>query len=177
MVKKTIYRTDGEKVIDMHIEKGIRQSDIRKVVKWTNLRDSDFLKQYAGDKWSFPLSEVQVAAEKESIYSILIGKVFIGMIQVLKQDQSSVHIGRFLLNPEETGRGIGTRALKYFCRIPFEERNLEFITLNVAETNKAAQRCYQKCGFTIIQKESRNGNSILKMVLQRPYLINSDCKK
>lgn len=74
MVKKTIYRTDGEKVIDMHIEKGIRQSDIRKVVKWTNLRDSDFLKQYAGDKWSFPLSEVQVAAEKESIILFLLEK-------------------------------------------------------------------------------------------------------
>ena len=99
--------------MNIHIKKGIRQADIKKIVRWTNTRNSEFLRQYAGDKWSFPLSEMQVSEEQDSIYSILRDKEFIGMIQVIKQEQDRVHIGRFLLNPNKTGKGIGTEALKY----------------------------------------------------------------
>ena len=43
--------------MNIHIEKGIRQADIKEIVRWTNTRNPEFLCQYAGDKWSFPLSE------------------------------------------------------------------------------------------------------------------------
>lgn len=105
--------------MNIHIEKGIRQADIKKIVRWTNARNSEFLCQYAGDKWSFPLSETQVSEERDSIYSILRGREFIGMIQVLAQDGNRIHIGRFLLNPDEAGKGIGTAALTSFCKILF----------------------------------------------------------
>ena len=87
------------------------------------------------------------------------------MIQVLAQDGNRIHIGRFLLNPDEVGKGIGTAALTSFCKILFREMKAEAITLNVAETNDAAQKCYQKCGFTVLKKECRNGKNIRKMVL------------
>ena len=38
-------------------------------------------------------------------------------------------------------------------------------TNDAAETNDAAQKCYQKCGFTVLKKECRNGKNIRKMVL------------
>ena len=110
--------------MNIHIKKGIRQADIKKMVRWTNTRNSEFLRQYAGDKWSFPLSEMQVSEE-----------------------QDRVHIGRFLLNPNKTGKGIGTEALNNFCKILFNEGKIGIITLNVAEFNKSARRCYEKCGL------------------------------
>ena len=148
-------------------KKGIRQADIKKIVRWTNTRNSEFLRQYAGDKWSFPLSEMQVSEEQDSIYSILRDKEFIGMIQVIKQEQDRVHIGRFLLNPNKTGKGIGTEALNNFCKILFNEGKIGIITLSVAEFNKSARRCYEKCGFTVYDERYKNGNRTLKMWLVR----------
>ena len=153
--------------MNIHIEKGIRQEDIKKIVRWTNARNPEFLCQYAGDKWSFPLSEMQVSEEQDSIYSILRDKEFIGMIQVIKQEQDRAHIGRFLLNPNKTGKGVGTEALKNFCKILFDDEKIGIITLNVAEFNKSAQRCYEKCGFTIYDEMYKNGNRTLKMRLIR----------
>lgn len=153
--------------MNIHIKKGIRQADIKKIVRWTNTRNSEFLRQYAGDKWSFPLSEMQVSEEQDSIYSILRDKEFIGMIQVIKQEQDRVHIGRFLLNPNKTGKGIGTEALNNFCKILFNEGKIGIITLNVAEFNKSARRCYEKCGFTVYGEGYKNGNRTLKMRLVR----------
>ncbi len=130
--------------MNIHIKKGIRQADIKKIVRWTNTRNSEFLRQYAGDKWSFPLSEMQVSEE-----------------------QDRVHIGRFLLNPNKTGKGIGTEALNNFCKILFNEGKIGIITLNVAEFNKSARRCYEKCGFTVYDERYKNGNRTLKMWLVR----------
>ncbi len=153
--------------MNIHIEKGIRQADIKKIVRWTNTRNPEFLCQYAGDKWSFPLSEMQVSEEQDSIYSILRDKEFIGMIQVIKQEQDRAHIGRFLLNPNKTGKGVGTEALKNFCKILFDDEKIGIITLNVAEFNKSAQRCYEKCGFTVYGERHKTGNRTLKMWLVR----------
>ena len=130
--------------MNIQIKKGIRQEDIKKIVRWTNTRNSEFLRQYAGDKWSFPLSEMQVSEE-----------------------QDRVHIGRFLLNPNKTGKGIGTEALNNFCKILFNEGKIGIITLNVAEFNKSARRCYEKCGFTVYDERYKNGNRTLKMWLVR----------
>ena len=153
--------------MNIHIEKGIRQADIKKIVRWTNTRNPEFLCQYAGDKWSFPLSEMQVSEEQDSIYSILRDKEFIGMIQVIKQEQDRAHIGRFLLNPNKTGKGVGTEALKNFCKILFDDEKIGIITLNVAEFNKSAQRCYEKFGFTVYGERHKTGNRNLKMWLVR----------
>lgn len=153
--------------MNIRIKKGIRQPDIRKIVRWTNARNAEFLRQYAGDKWNFPLSEMQVFSEKDSIYSIMMEQDFIGMIQVLEQEEDTIHIGRFLLNPAKTGKGIGTEVLNNFCKILFEDRKIGAITLNVAEFNKSAQRCYEKCGFIIYDEMYKNGNRTLKMRLVR----------
>ena len=110
---------------------------------------------------------MQVSEEHDSIYSIMMEKEFIGMIQVIKQEQDRVHIGRFLLNPNKTGKGIGTEALNNFCKILFDEGKIGIITLNVAELNKSARRCYEKCGFTIYDEMYKNGNRTLKMQLVR----------
>ena len=42
--------------------------------------------------------------------------------------------------------------------IRFDDGKIGIITLNVAEFNKSAQRCYEKCGFTIYDEMYKNGN-------------------
>lgn len=51
--------------------------------------------------------------------------------------------------------------------IRFDDGKIGIITLNVAEFNKSAQRCYEKCGFTIYDEMYKNGNRTLKMRLIR----------
>lgn len=131
----------------LDVESGIAKESIRSVLEWTNERGREFLFQYAGDGWSYPLTAEQIEAEREGIYSIYRGGCFAGMIQIVKQEGDNIHVGRFLLDPTLTGRGLGTAALQKFCRMIFRERQAASITLNVLEQNAAARRCYSKCGF------------------------------
>lgn len=54
------------------------------------------------------------------------------------------------------GKGYGTDAVITLCRFGFEEMNLHKIKATVFSFNKAAIRCYEKCGFEkegILKKE------------------------
>ena len=50
----------------------------------------------------------------ENKFSIFNEEEFIGMIQEVRIEEDNIHIGRFVLNPQKTGLGFGTEALKEF---------------------------------------------------------------
>lgn len=60
-----------------------------------------------------------------------------------------MHIGRFLIDPQKQGRGLGTEALKGFLEILFENKHIRSITLTVFDHNQEAIRLYEKLGFKI----------------------------
>ena len=153
----------------IHLNNGLSENDIDLILDWTNSKDAEFLRQFAGEKWSYPLTKKQIQNESGSIYSIFQDDKFVGMIQVISKENDNAHIGRFLLNPNETGKGIGTTALKLFCKQLFDsDIELKSITLNVREVNKAAQRCYAKCGFMVSKEFWENGKvARMQMRLKR----------
>ena len=135
------------------IKQGMTQPDLAKVLEWTNTRGAEFLHQYAGVLWKFPLTDKQVLDEIDGTYSIFESGGFTGMIQVMWRKDSNAHLGRFLIDPDRTGRGIGTEALKTFCRMLFEEeKTLQSISLSVYEFNTRARNCYVDCGFAETEK-------------------------
>ena len=133
----------------IEIKAGINDKNKNDIVKWTNEKGKDFLEQWAGASLDFPLTESQIDDLKD-IYSIFCENEFVGIIQKIRKEMDNVHIGRFLINPELTGRGLGKRALIEFINLMFQYEDVNSITLNVFDYNVGAKKLYEKVGFKVV---------------------------
>lgn len=127
----------------------INDNNKNDIVKWTNEKGKDFLEQWAGKSLDFPLTESQIDDLKD-IYSIFCENEFVGIIQKIRKEIDNIHIGRFLINPELTGKGLGKRALIEFINLIFQDENVNSITLNVFDYNAGAKKLYEKVGFEVV---------------------------
>jgi len=134
---------------NIKIINGINDKNKNDIVKWTNEKGKDFLEQWAGKSLDFPLMESQIDDLKD-IYSIFCENEFVGIIQKIRKEIDNIHIGRFLINPELTGRGLGKRALIEFINLIFQDENVNSITLNVFDYNVGAKKLYEKVGFKVV---------------------------
>ena len=132
------------KIID-----GINDNNKSDIVKWTNEKGRNFLEQWAGKSLDFPLTESQIDDLKD-IYSIFCENEFVGIIQKIRKENDNIHIGRFLINPELAGKGLGKRALIEFINLIFQNEDVNSITLNVFDYNVGAKKLYEKVGFKVV---------------------------
>ena len=132
------------KIID-----GINDNNKNDIVKWTNEKGKGFLEQWAGKSLDFPLTVSQID-NMSNVYSIFCKNEFIGIIQKIREETENVHIGRFLINPELTGKGLGKRALIEFINLIFQDEDGNSITLNVFDYNAGAKKLYEKVGFEVV---------------------------
>ena len=137
------------KVENIKIIKGINDKNKNDIVKWTNEKGKDFLEQWAGKSLDFPLTESQIDDLKD-IYSIFCENEFVGIIQKIRKEHDNIHIGRFLINPELVGRGVGKKALIEFINLIFQDEDVNSITLNVFDYNVGAKKLYEKVGFKVV---------------------------
>ena len=133
----------------IEIKAGINDNNKNDIVKWTNEKGRNFLEQWAGKSLDFPLTESQIDDLKD-IYSIFCENEFVGIIQKIRKEMDNVHIGRFLINPELTGRGLGKKALIEFINLIFQDEDVNSITLNVFDYNVGAKKLYEKVGFEVV---------------------------
>ena len=136
-------------VENIKIIKGINDNNKNDIVKWTNEKGRNFLEQWAGKSLDFPLAIGQID-KLDNIYSIFCENEFVGIIQKIRKEMDNVHIGRFLINPELTGRGLGKRALIEFINLIFQDEDVNSITLNVFDYNVGAKKLYEKVGFEVV---------------------------
>ena len=136
-------------VENIEIIDGINDNNKNDIVKWTNEKGKDFLEQWAGKNLDFPLTESQIDDLKD-IYSIFCENEFVGIIQKIRKEHDNIHIGRFLINPELVGRGLGKKALIEFINLIFQDENVNSITLNVFDYNAGAKKLYEKVGFKVV---------------------------
>ena len=151
------------KIID-----GINDNNKSDIVKWTNEKGKDFLEQWAGKSLDFPLTESQIDDLKD-IYSIFCENEFVGIIQKIRKEHDNIHIGRFLINPELTGKGLGKRALIEFINLIFQDEDVNSITLNVFDYNAGAKKLYEKVGFEVVNVTE---NPMKKYMMIRKKLKN-----
>ena len=133
----------------IEIKAGISDKNKNDIVKWTNEKGRNFLEQWTGKSLNFPLTESQIDDLKD-IYSIFCENEFVGIIQKIRKEMDNVHIGRFLINPELTGKGLGKRALIEFINLIFQDEDVNSITLNVFDYNAGAKKLYEKVGFKVV---------------------------
>ena len=134
----------------IHFEKGLQIENAQLICRWSNALGESFQKQWMGPKISYPLI-VQSLQKLEGIFSIFEGQEFVGLIQKIRIEDRNLHIGRFFINPQKQGQGLGRQALRKFVSLAFENEDIDTISLNVFEANQAAKHLYQKEGFEIVQ--------------------------
>ena len=134
----------------IRFEEKVSTENAQLVCQWSNSLGKSFQEQWMGPRISFPLT-IQVLQELEGIFSIFEGQEFVGLIQKIRLEDSNLHIGRFFINPQKQGQGLGSQALRKFVSLVFENKDIDSISLNVFEANQRAQNLYQKEGFEIVQ--------------------------
>ena len=133
----------------MRITEGLLPDDKLAIIRWTNSKGADFLQQWAGDALQYPLTMEELNALSHC-YRIEAEGSFIGIIQQIRVEGSNVHIGRFLINPSLTGKGLGTSAMQLFIAMLFEDKRVHSISLNVFDDNPIAKGLYTKLGFEVV---------------------------
>lgn len=153
---------------EIRIEK-LKPDNASIIVSWCKDKDEDFLRQWAGSGYSYPLTENQICArlaEGAEIFEIHLGDKMAGTIELISRDnnENAALIGRFVLDQSITGRGLGTKALQAFLQYCKEKLSIAQVTLYVFDFNMGAYRCYQKCGFIEVRREERpNGWKAINM--------------
>ena len=132
----------------MRITEVLLPEDKLAIIRWTNSKGADFLQQWAGDALSYPLT-IEALTDLSHCFRIEAEGNFIGMIQQIRVEGNNVHIGRFLINPSLTGKGLGTEAMQLFIATLFEDKSVHSISLNVFDNNPIARGLYTKLGFEV----------------------------
>ncbi len=156
----------------------LEKTDSVCIVKWNENKTADFLLQWAGIGYKYPLSEKQIIDRIESetssgcrMYKIILDNDMIGTIELMWIDTEAKtgKIGRYLLNPELAGKGYGSEALEKFLSIAFNDFHINKVLLSVFDFNKPAIRCYEKVGFKSVNQEVRaNGWTVINMEIVNP---------
>ena len=134
----------------IRFEEKVSTENAQLVCQWSNSLGKSFQEQWMGQMVPFPLT-IQALQDLEGIFSIFEGQEFVGLIQKIRLEDSNLHIGRFFINPQKQGQGLGSQAVRKFVSLAFEKGDIDSISLNVFEANQAAKNLYQKEGFEIVQ--------------------------
>ena len=134
----------------IRFEENVSIENAQFVCQWSNSLGKSFQEQWMGTMIPFPLT-IQVLQDLEGIFSIFDGQEFVGLIQKIRLEDRNLHIGRFFINPQKQGQGLGSQALRKFVSLAFENEDIDTISLNVFEANQAAKHLYQKEGFEIVE--------------------------
>ncbi|MHA3042314.1 GNAT family N-acetyltransferase [Streptococcus sp. 517s] len=134
----------------IRFEENMSTENAQFVCQWSNSLGKSFQEQWMGPKVPFPLT-LQALQDLEGIFSIFDGQEFVGLTQKIRLEGRNLHIGRFFINPQKQGQGLGSQALRKFVSLAFENEDIDTISLNVYEANQTAYNLYQKAGFEIVQ--------------------------
>ena len=133
-----------------------KKSDFKQLINWIN--SEEFLIQWSGNAFTFPLDEQQLEKYIESANTLafkvvdeetsdVIGHISLGQIDNINK---SARIGKVLVgNTKMRGRSIGKHMMKAVLHIAFDELKLHRVTLGVYDFNTSAISCYEKIGFVI----------------------------
>ena len=144
------HKQDSEVKMTIRFEENVGTENAQLVCQWSNSLGKVFQEQWMGTMIPFPLT-IQVLQELEGIFSIFDGQEFVGLIQKIRLEDKNLHIGRFFINPQKQGQGLGSQALRKFVSLAFENEDIGSISLNVYEANQTAYNLYHKAGFEIVQ--------------------------
>ncbi|RJE12804.1 GNAT family N-acetyltransferase [Bacillus cereus] len=146
-----------------------KKSDFKQLINWIN--SEEFLIQWSGNAFTFPLDEQQLEKYIESANTFafkvvdeetsdVIGHISLGQIDNINK---SARIGKVLVgNTKMRRRSIGKHMMKAVLHIAFDKLKLHRVTLGVYDFNTSAISCYEKIGFVkegLLRESKRVGET------------------
>lgn len=154
-------------------------SDCQFIINCNKGKDEEFLHQWAGPSYSFPITIDQIERRlKDTIYTkfftAILNNEIIGTVELgfINYKIKECKICRFLLGEKFRNKGYGTEISKFLINYAFNELNMNKVLLNVSSSNICAKKCYEKVGFTVIEEKitNHNGATALKMEILKKEL-------
>lgn len=148
-------------------------ADFQQLINW--IETPQFLLQWGGPAFSYPLTENQLAKYIECantdnsdtlIYKAIdnetgnvIGHISLGKIDKINK---SARVGKVLVGDKNVrGKGVGNLLMKEILQVAFDELNLHRVSLGVFDFNVSAIACYEKVGFIkegLLRDSRKNGD-------------------
>ncbi len=135
--------------------------DFARLIEWVTLGGPEFLVQWAGSEFDYPLDEAQLEKHlasgqgvnaKRQIYVAIdaeSGEV-VGHVELSRIDRRnrSASVARLLVGESASrGKGVGAQIVTALLEIAFGELELHRLDLYVLDFNLAAIRLYERLGF------------------------------
>ncbi len=147
------------------------ENDADTILGFNDNMDSDFLIQWAGRFYTYPITREQITeriknTEKTRYFAVLLDEEVIGTAELdsINWDKKECSVCRFLLGERYRGVGYGTQALNLLCDFAFSELSMTKVKLSVFDFNTGAYRCYVKAGFKVVGEAERpNGWKAIQM--------------
>lgn len=138
-----------------------KSKDFEYLLKWID-NEKDLV-QFAGDMFSFPITETQIVKylkdNNRSVFKVVLNGVTIGQAEIYLEDKYNARLCRILIgNSKFRGKGIGVQLMNELLKMSFEGLKVDRVNLNVFDWNIGAIKCYEKSGMKInkgITKETK----------------------
>lgn len=145
----------------MLVLKKFNKTDIQDLLRWISNTDNEFLIQFAGRRYNYPLDDLQLKGTMQDGNTLVFKAteqatgLMVGHCQLMKIDteKQTASIGRVLIKPEKRSMGYGYAMLKCLIEFAGDNLNLRHLNLRVFDFNRTAHQCYLKLGFTETKRE------------------------
>lgn len=141
--------------------KQFEKTDVEQLLAWNDGTSKEFLLQWAGPDYHYPLTGEQITKEMEAgsgdkpvhlFYKVVLkeNNEVVGHCQLLKisYKNSNARIGRVLVgSPDCRGKGYGKELIRCLLDIAFKQLGLHRVDLGVFDYNHAAIKCYEDVGL------------------------------
>jgi RimJ/RimL family protein N-acetyltransferase len=126
--------------------------DIPQILHWNMGTDADWLYQWEGKGYAWPLTAAQVCERmsgESRLFRIDDDGEMVGTIELagFVARNRSASVCRFLVARSHRDRGVGCRALHLLSDQAHSQFGLTSLDLRVFDFNAAAIACYRKAGF------------------------------
>jgi len=85
----------------------------------------------------------------------------------ISETESEAELGILIGNRDYWDKGYGADAVTTLVNYIFHQTNLKRIRLKTLDSNRRAEKCFQKCGFTPCGHLNRDGHKFVLMELHR----------
>lgn len=163
---KRVLPSFGDDVLRLRL---IEDGDLHETLSWRNRDEAR-----VWFKTSTPLTYEQHSNwfhqryqpnDNDFLFVVEAEGVLVGQASVydINWHTRSAEVGRFLVAPAGAGKGYISRACAELLRICWSELNLDYVFLEVLESNKRAIGLYKKHGFS----EERRYDGLIRMGLRK----------
>lgn len=136
-------------------------NDIPVMINWNFSAKELF--QFAGDAFSYPLTDKQIINFMKTENAMFFkatdieNDVVIGVGEIVLMEGNIAKLARIVIGDRNSrGKGYGQRMMNAFVQYAIQELHSDKVILNVFEWNIGAIKCYEKIGFTFTDTPPRS---------------------